>query len=403
VKEARGVHLNFDESMFDVKEANSEIREALKNAAIPRPLSKDLDPLEILSNRIGNRESAKFWLNICPWLHCGDVKMEAAAKTQAFKFAEDSRLREEGAELKENLIREGFISIEGGRLPWAVDLAGVARGIMKLVDMGLPPILIVAYDEPWVMSAQMEQLSYVITGGNTVAFDWSAFCVRAAASASRDNSEGTSVVTPSGWPPHRDRGSNKSAINGFREDGSPRYITLWVPMTDATPLSSTLHIVPRRRDPGYRWGDRGGSEISYIFRRPEDFQYIRALPLATGGILAFNHRLFHWGSAADPRAAAPRISMAFTATDPAFETPCFSEPRSVLPLPPLGVRLALAGAQSLRYYGNDQIVTTLNRLRLFWSMFEAYQTSFTSSFCQEVEHYNQKKFTMLEGIDVESG
>jgi len=402
VKEAREGHMNFDDSMFEVAEAKAGMREALENSSVPRPLRDGSDPLDMLQNRSGARESAKFWLSICPWLHCGDVKMEKAARTQAFKYAEDDRLAGEGSAMKESLIRDGFISIEGGWLPWAVDLAGVARGIMTLVDRGLPPILIMAYDEPWVMSAQMEQLSWVITGGNTVAFDWSAFCVRAAASAGGDEAQGTSVVTPTGWPPHRDRGSNKSAINGFREDGSPRYITLWVPMTDATPQTSCLMIVPRRRDPGYRWGDRGGSEISYIFRRPEDLQYIRSLPLATGGILAFNHRLFHWGSAADPRATTPRVSIAFTATDPGFEAPCFADPRAVLPLPALGVRLALAGAQALRYYGNDQIVTTLNRLRLFWSMFESQAGTFTAGFCAEVEHYNQMKFHMLEGCDVES-
>lgn len=395
VKEARGAQLNFDESMFEVKEAKSGMREALENAAIPPPLTNGLDPLEVLQNRSGQRDNPKFWLSICPWLHCGDLKMEAAAKAKVFKYAEDRGLAEEGVTLKENLIRDGVISIEGGRLPWAVDLAGVARGIMTLVDRGFPPILIMAYDEPWVMSAQMEQLSGAVTGGNTVAFDWSAFCVRAAKSAAQDSAEGRSVVTPTGWPPHRDRGSNKSAINGFREDGTPRYITLWVPMTDATPQSSCLMMFPRRRDPGYRRGDRGGSEISYIFRRPEDLQYIRAFPVAAGGILAFNHRIFHWGSAADSRAPAPRVSIAFTATDPSFEPPCFAKP--VLPMPPLGVRLALAGAQALRYYGNDQIVTTLNRLRLVSDMFSSHSEYFTSSFQAEVEHYNQMKFSMLEG------
>ena len=40
---------------------------------------------------------------------------------------------------------------------------------------------------------------------------------------------------------------------------------------------------------------------------PEAFQHIRALPCEAGGLIAFSHRLLHWGSASDPH-SGPRTA-----------------------------------------------------------------------------------------------
>lgn len=350
------------------------------------------DPLDMLQR---GREDSEFWRQLCPWLHVCDKGLAHASLdwwNQCARSVGDSEVDD----LSEHLLREGYFSIPSGAVRWIVDVAGVARGVQHLVNLGLPAICIVLYDEPWVMSAQMTELAFRTSGGNEQAFDWSAFCVRAEHCGTSPDIVAPPEV-PAGWPPHRDRGSNKSAVDGWRKDGTPRYITLWVPMTDATPKSSCLTIMPRRRDPGYRRGDDGASEISYLFRSPEDFQYIRALPLAAGGILAFNHRLFHWGTRADPRAEAPRIAMAFTATDPSFEASCFANKESLLPLPPLGVRVALVAAQLLRYAFNDEVVTTPHRATMLHVLFSDESVHFNPDFVTEVDRYHFLKHDRLSG------
>merc|ERR1719223_1126545 len=100
-----------------------------------------------------------------------------------------------------------------------------------------------AYDEPWVLAAQLSQLVRLSTGGNEPIMDFAAFCVRAGgavdgrepSSDRLSEAAGPGGAAPAGWPPHRDRSSDEAAAEGFRADGSPRYATFWIALTDATP------------------------------------------------------------------------------------------------------------------------------------------------------------------------
>jgi hypothetical protein len=91
------------------------------------------------------------------------------------------------------------------------------------------------YDEPWIMAAKIKQLVYLTTGGNEMNFDWSAFYVRAqpdpdvaaaeGVDSGSDTDAGSGLTAKAGWPPHRDRGNDSTATEGFRQDGTPRYAT----------------------------------------------------------------------------------------------------------------------------------------------------------------------------------
>jgi hypothetical protein len=127
-----------------------------------------------------------------------------------------------------------------------------------------------------------------------------------------------------GWPPHRDRcGMSSEEVKGsFRSDRTPKYNTVWIPITDATTHNSCLYVIPKGCDPTYAPGatDVNGAHehesntkegtaqegtaqedtahpFSKIFQTPDTFQHIQALPAAKGSVLAFSHRLIHWGSA----------------------------------------------------------------------------------------------------------
>jgi hypothetical protein len=50
-----------------------------------------------------------------------------------------------------------------------------------------------------------------------------------------------------GFEPHRDA----EYVETIGLDGMPTVLTLWVAVTDATPLNSCMYVVPRNRDPQY--------------------------------------------------------------------------------------------------------------------------------------------------------
>ncbi|CAK0844369.1 unnamed protein product [Prorocentrum cordatum] len=104
-------------------------------------------------------------------------------------------------------------------------------------------------------------------------------------------------------------------------------------------------------------------------------------------MLAFSHRLMHWGSAADARAPAPRISLAFAAADPAFEKAYF--PHAFLPMPSLDLRVALLAGQVLKNSSNEHVLTTRTRVSLFYRLFGTMAEVFDRDYCNEKRQVNQ--------------
>jgi len=323
---------------------------ALQSVSLGEPLGS----LEML--RGGT--DADLWLSICPWLHVGDEKLLKRAREKAFR-PKSQRI----VELVGRLDEDGYFTVPPAEFSWVVDLQLVARGITTLVGLGLPAMCILAYDEPWAMAAQLEHLVHVTTGGCKFVFDWAAFCVRAGTE--------TQGAAEAGWKPHRDRMSDLSATHGFRVNGSPKYVTFWTALTDATLESSCLMCVPRRFDPGYTAGDSRASPLDVVFNSAQQFQYIRPLPISAGGVIAFSHRLLHWGSAADPRAPAPRVAIAFAMADPDLEGPYLQD--EALPAPSLVTRLALIVGLVITYDENERSVAGPSHLQFLYELFEEHK------------------------------
>ena len=72
-----------------------------------------------------------------------------------------------------------------------------------------------------------------------------------------------------GWPPHRDKGRQALAA-----DGTPTSLTVWIPLTEATPENGCLYILPTHRDPVY------GTDNENKFQG--DLPQIRAVPSKPG-------------------------------------------------------------------------------------------------------------------------
>jgi ectoine hydroxylase-related dioxygenase (phytanoyl-CoA dioxygenase family) len=57
----------------------------------------------------------------------------------------------------------------------------------------------------------------------------------------------------SGFSPHRDRQPDDSK-GTFRPDGSAMYTTCWIALSEASPETGCLYVIPRQFDPGYLRG-----------------------------------------------------------------------------------------------------------------------------------------------------
>lgn len=108
--------------------------------------------------------------------------------------------------------------------------------------------------------------------------------------------------TGKGFEPHRDA----EYADTIREDGLPKVLTLWVTVTEATPLNSCMYMVPKNRDPQYHQAihdlETGATQFAL-----ED---IRALPTQAGTLSCWDQYVYHWGSRSSKRAPAPRVSYA---------------------------------------------------------------------------------------------
>ena len=199
----------------------------------------------------------------------------------------------------------------------------MASAILRLSHRGFMPVFSYMYDEFWVIWSRLRLLLAELLGPEyRMLPDFWAWHV---------DPHGVR----SGWPPHRDKGATS-----LLSDGRPKSVTVWIPLTNATPLNGCIYIVPADLDPTYNT-DR---EREYRFK----LQDVRALPSTAGAVLCWNQAVVHWGGRTSERAHGPRISIAceFQRGDvPPFNTPLIDP----LTCPTVSQRLALIAKQVLQY------------------------------------------------------
>ena len=141
-------------------------------------------------------------------------------------------------------------------------------------------------------------------------------------------------------------------------------------------------------------GDNGKNPLETIFKSQSSFQAIRAVPALAGSLVHFSHRLFHWGSAADPEVRAwcgnqgPRVAISFASAVDDFELPYFS--RAHLPIPPLALRASLVAGLALMYVANED--PGCFRVGLWWDVFahgaeETFDPHFAKVVAKNYEAY----------------
>jgi hypothetical protein len=183
--------------------------------ALAAPLP--LDPTMIGEPRI--------WAGLAPSLHvCNHSFMRARSPL---------RIRDDVLHTAVSaMLREGYLQLPP--MDWALPLSAMIGLVRWLASLGAPPVLAYHFDEFRMMFAQMQTLLCALLGDDPVMLpEFWAWHVDPKAQEA-------------GWAPHRDRGHTS-----LLPDGSPKVVTLWLPLTDATPLNGCMYIVPADRDPTY--------------------------------------------------------------------------------------------------------------------------------------------------------
>jgi hypothetical protein len=249
------------------------------------------------------------WLALAPGLHIEDASLlESVARLEL------------PTGLAEQFRHDGYVQ---GRADWGLDIKLMDDAVRALSAASLSPLFAYLYDEFWCPLRKLHRLHDALLGGrHCVLPDLWVLNV--------DPRKGEA-----GWRPHRDKGRR-----ALFDDGSPKSLTTWISLSNATPLNGCLYVVPAQHDPTYATADE--TEIKF------DYQSIRALPAAPGDFVIWNQALFHWGSRSSPQATESRVSMAFQlqrADVPPFDSPLIDP----LAVPRFEARLELIARQLYRY------------------------------------------------------
>jgi hypothetical protein len=259
-------------------------------------------------------QDLEFWRSLNPGLSLAE-DWSANPPNEISLDAEDLEI------VQQDLQKDGYFQLDAV-LPEA-EIMRMAIGINELVTQDLPPAFAFVYDEFWRLRQRMTILLTAILGDGYLQLpDFWAWYI--------PPSDGYA-----GWGQHRDRNTNT-----LRPNGMPNSLTIWLPLTDATPANGCMYMVPASQDPNYP-DNLTSFELANL-------QSVRALPAPAGSILGWNQNVLHWGGCSSRKAMIPRISLAWE-----FQRGDIPPQRSPL-LPPTELftfpqRLSLIGRQITQY------------------------------------------------------
>ncbi len=221
----------------------------------------------------------------------------------------------------QTLIAEGYQQFDG-----VIDdnvLAVLQSGVNQLHDQGWLPVFAMLYDPYWAFVASLRDLIVASLGDDAKMLpDFWAWYVNP-------------KEQQAGWAPHRDKPGKM-----ILDDGMPLSATVWVALTEATPLNGCMYVLPADRDPNYLDFENNVPEI--------DLQSVRALSAPAGSVFIWNQRIFHWGGKSSARAIEPRLSIAFEFQRGDIDP--LNQPLMPLQIfPDFNLRLKLVGKQILQY------------------------------------------------------
>jgi hypothetical protein len=220
-------------------------------------------------------EDLNFWKTLCP---------ELTISEKVKYIAPNNDIRTDNLNTK--LVTEGYFH---ETFPASKDLPlnDMASCIQRLKDRDMPPVWCFIYDEFWELTAKADAYIKSALGSNYKKLPemW-AWHIDPA-------------KQESGWRPHRDRD-----LDSINQDLTPKSISIWIPLTDATVDNSCIYMLPICDDSSYL--DRNHMELD---SKKKDNH--KAIPLETkaGEMLGWTQQVLHWGSESKNITAPPRMSV----------------------------------------------------------------------------------------------
>jgi hypothetical protein len=257
-------------------------------------------------------QSAEFWRRLAPELTISDAQ-------PARQVARDV---DRGRADRMRLVNDGFLHLKGHGLDAPFDR--IATALERIVSAGFPASFIGVYDEVWSLAAQMGGVMDGIFAGK-------------------------SALVPVFWASHAgadDTGASAGRRRGGASlfgDGTPKTVSLWLPLTRATADNGCVYVVPAGQDRNY--GKPGTT------RADSSLTGIRALPADPGDALIWTGETYHWRGRPDRNnadGALLSLSFEFQSRD------CGAVEGLVIdsyPYVPFETRLALLARQIPRYGG----------------------------------------------------
>ena len=217
----------------------------------------------------------QFWKELCPNLTIAEVDRWAIPSEIAIE------------DVKDKIVNDGYFHIPFDS--WNLPFDEMTRCIQKLKDLDMQPVWCFIYDEFWLLTVKIDAHIKSILGENyhrlPEVWAWH--------------------IDPSkeerGWKIHREGGYYSTF-----DDGLPKTLTIWIPLTDATSENGCMCVVPIANDPNFYSTDE-----SYFANWQEDFydNSKKILEAKSGDVLGWHPQILHWGKKSTNKNANPRISI----------------------------------------------------------------------------------------------
>lgn len=217
----------------------------------------------------------QFWKELCPNLTITEVDRWATPSEIAIE------------DVKDKIVNDGYFHIPFNS--WNLPFEEMTRCIQKLKDLDMQPVWCFIYDEFWLLTVKIDAHIKSILGENyhrlPEVWAWH--------------------IDPSkeerGWKIHREGGHYSTF-----DDGLPKTLTIWIPLTDATSENGCMCVVPIANDPNFY-----NTDESYFANWEEDFydSSKKILEAKSGDVLGWHPQILHWGKRSTNKNANPRISI----------------------------------------------------------------------------------------------
>lgn len=275
--------------------------------------------MSLTRNSLDHFNDIDFWKALNPALHVLDESFVRSVKA----FQADAPSPQT---LTQRIITEGYFQFHVAPELWQIPLAAMASAVKNMAESGIMPVFAFMYDEFWLMYMKQRHILAHLLGSDYIMLPdfwvWHIDPLKA---------EG-------GFPPHRDR------CNEVFPKDRPNSLTVWIPLSNATPDNSCIYIIPTNRDPTYNTTNDSTWDIK--------FQDIRALPAKPGDVLCWTTSVLHWGSHSNPLSTKPEPRISVGVEFQRADVPIYRQPPlNPLILPAFKDRLTLIATQLFTYKG----------------------------------------------------